>query len=84
MALPSTTAVTPRIASAAIRADINGLEHNRSCRFWVLVVSKRFAGMDQEWARRRHELSCLCGFDYALVATISGRMPIMFMTRVRL
>jgi hypothetical protein len=53
------------------------------CRTWVLAVSKRFAarGLTRGGVTTRATFS---GFDYARIAAINGRMPIMFITLVRL
>ena len=46
-------------------------------------MSKRFATKAWDEAGWRCEL-LLSGFDYARIAAISGRIPMMFITRVRL
>jgi hypothetical protein len=50
---------------------------------WVLAVSKRFAAEVWDEAGLRCEL-LFPAFDYARIAAISGWMPMMFITRVRL
>ena len=53
-----------------------------SCPVWVLAVSKRFGEVGIE---RRGDLNCFfASFDYALIAAISGWIPMMFITLVRL
>jgi hypothetical protein len=47
-----------------------------------LAVSKRFAAT--AWDEADCDASCFSGFDYARIAAISGWMPMMFITRVRL
>ena len=49
----------------------------------VLAVSKRFAAEVWDEAGLRCEL-LFPAFDYARIAAISGWMPMMFITRVRL
>jgi hypothetical protein len=50
---------------------------------WVLVVSKRFG--PEVGTERRGDLNCFfASFGYALIAAISGWMPMMFITLVRL
>jgi hypothetical protein len=55
----------------------------RRCQLWVLAVSKRFArkSLGRGGVAMRAAFS---GFDYARIAAISGWMPMMFITRVRL
>jgi hypothetical protein len=55
----------------------------RTCPLWVLAVSKRFAAEVWDEAGLRCEL-LFPAFDYARIAAISGWMPMMFITRVRL
>jgi hypothetical protein len=50
-----------------------------SCPFWALAVSKHFAA--KAWDEAGF---CFSGFDYAWIAAISGWMPMMFITLVRL
>ena len=50
---------------------------------WVLAVSKRFTA----WSLTGLGAVAMRGFagsNYALIAAMSGRMPMMFITRVRL
>jgi hypothetical protein len=49
---------------------------------WVLAVSKRFPG--RVWNLGGVLMRGFFGPDYAPIAAISGWMPMMFMTRVRL
>jgi hypothetical protein len=53
------------------------------CLLRVLAVSKRFAAEVWDEAGLRCEL-LFPAFDYARIAAISGWMPMMFITRVRL
>jgi hypothetical protein len=49
----------------------------------TLVVSKRFG--PEVGTERRGDLNCFfASFGYALIAAISGWMPMMFITLVRL
>jgi hypothetical protein len=53
-----------------------------ACLFRVLAVSKRFTA--KAWDEAGLNASWFSGFDYARIAAISGWMPMMFITRVRL
>ena len=64
------------------KARLTVARGNKRCPSWVLAVSKRFAG--RIWNLGRVSMRGFFGPDYALIAAISGSMPMMFMTRVRL
>ena len=59
---------------------VTAIWHARSSQ-WVLVVYKRFGEGSLSGLGEGHGIS---GFDYALIAAMSGWVPMMFITRVRL
>jgi len=65
------------------RADSQSLSVARLARKELPHVSKRFAAEVWDEAGLRCEL-LFPAFDYARIAAISGWMPMMFITRVRL
>jgi len=63
-------------------ASCTTAKFRRPCRLRVLVVSKHLAGQGRNLARG--DVRGVFRSDYAVIAAISGWMPMVFIARVRL